>query len=184
MRSVAAWEEPAASSSRFWVSRGIFVRPTGGLLADKAADALVESRFGRTGSDPNRQGEARRQLQHRDGTGIAHHDFLEKLAQLFPVARVGGIAAGDELLLESLLRLEVPRLEQGHQVVEFFQAVLHRGGGEHQQKGLADGVDQLPVQRRPVLEVVRFIHNDNVIEAGSDRLEMASALGGLHARPG
>src|SRR5207247_5193249 len=59
--------------------------------------------------------------------------------------------------------LKLAGREQGDEVVELVQAILNRRGGEQQQVLLLEIVDELPRDAGAALEMMRLIHNDQVI---------------------
>ena len=56
----------------------------------------------------------------------------------------------------------MPGRQQREQVVEFDQVVLHGRRGEQKHESPLQRVDELPIQRRPILAVVGLVDDDQV----------------------
>ena len=94
---------------------------------------------------------------------VAHHHVHHQLAQLHLVAGHARVAALHELLAERAHRLQLARLQQRNQVEELVQVVLHRRRRQQEQVALAQVVDELPADAGAVLQVVRLVHDDDVV---------------------
>ena len=79
--------------------------------------------------DPNGGGMTARQRQRDHGAGVADHGAAHQLAQALRVGRLAWLAGDHVGGAEFLQGLENARLEQGQQIVQLGQFVLHRGGG-------------------------------------------------------
>ena len=95
---------------------------------------------------------------------MAHHHVGEEFAQPATVLGQARVTLHDEATAELARRLELARLEDGDQVIQFVQAVLHRRSGEHQDVLLLKRVDELPGDAGAVLEMVRLIHDHQVVD--------------------
>ncbi len=90
-------------------------------------------------------------------------------------------AAFQEVLAEAAHRAELARRQDRDQAVQLHQVVLDGRSGEHEHIALADLVDELPGERAAVFELVRFVHNEQVIVAGEDSVAVAFAFGAVQA---
>ena len=145
----------------------------------EGGDFVVEALFVGEELQVHRVGPARGQLQADLAPGMAHHYIAQQLAQVAPVLGQAWVAPHHELALELFGAFQLPGLEHGDQVVEFAEAVLHRRGREQQDEALLQLVDQLPRDRGPVLQVMRLVDDDQVVEIGGDHLAVfGPACGG------
>ena len=108
-----------------------------------------------------------RQLQRHDRARVAHHGVAHQLAQPLGIGRLARLAGRHVGGAELLQRLEDARLEQGQQVVELDEVVLHRRRRQQQQEALVQRVHQLVALARAVAQVMRLVDDDE-IEAAAD----------------
>jgi hypothetical protein len=69
----------------------------------------------------------------------------------------------------------MPGLQQGQEIVQLDQVILHRGRRQQQQKALVERVDQLPAGAGAVTQMVRLVDDDEIV------LTRGQALGILAA---
>ena len=139
------------------------VLPVGDQVSGQSRQFLIGRLLGRGGIDPARRGVPTRQFQRHDRPRIADHRVAHQVAQLVRVGRLARLARGHVSGAKFLLRLEDAGLQQRQQVVELDEIVLHRRGGEQQQKTLGQTVDQLVALAGAVAQVVGLV-DDHQIE--------------------
>ena len=123
---------------------------------------LPEGALGFVRLEQNGLGAARRQLDAGVGARVANHHLAEQAAQFLRLARLARALRVNEARAELLRRRQLARLQQRDQVVEFFERVLDRRGGEQQQELARQGVDRLPGLRLAVAQVMRLVHDQHV----------------------
>jgi hypothetical protein len=105
---------------------------------------------------------AARQLEGDDRARVADHRAAHQLAQAPGVGRPARMAGRHIGRAKLLLRLEDARLEQGEQIVELDQVILHGRRREQQQEALVERIDELPALARAVAQVMRFVDDDEI----------------------
>ena len=150
----------------------------GGGFADQGCERLVTGGFGGFGRGAQGGGMAPRQPQSGQGSGVANHDAAHQVAQTLAVGGFARFAGHHVYRAELLLGFEDAGLEQGEQVVEFQEAVLHRGCREQEQEALLQAVDQLVAGAGLVAQVMRLVHDDDVVGQTGQRLGDVLASGG------
>ena len=101
--------------------------------------------------------------ERRQRARVAHHRAAHQVAQPLAVGRLAWLARHHVDRAELLLRPEDARLQQGQQVVELQQAVLHRRRRQQQQEAFLQAVDQPLAGARLVAQVVRLVDHDHVV---------------------
>ena len=87
---------------------------------------------------------ALREADAHGASPVANHHLAHQSLQLVHVLGLEPVAPNYEVLAELPRRLQLSRLEQGNQVEELFQVVLHRRGRQQQDVLLVQAVDELP----------------------------------------
>ena len=142
----------------------------GRSFANQGRQRLVAGGFGGLGRGAQGGGMAPRQAQSGQGSGVAHHDAAHQIAQTLAVGGFARFAGHHVYRAEFLLGFEDAGLEQGEKVVEFQEAVLHRGCREQEQEALLQAVDQLVAGAGLVAQVMRLVHDDDVVGQTGQRL--------------
>ncbi len=112
---------------------------------------------------------------------VADHHIVEQPPQRRGVARLTRIVAIKKVAAEGQHRAKLPRRQDRDQAVQLHQIVLHRRRRQHQHVTLAHLVDKLPGQCAAIFELVRLIHNQQIIVARQDRLPLVRQLGAIKA---
>jgi hypothetical protein len=104
-----------------------------------------------------------RQVHVDQRPGIADHHVAHQIAHALAIGRQTRFATRHIAGAECFLGFEDTRFEQGQKVIQFHQRVLHGRRREQQYKPFLQRIDELPVGRRTVLQVVRFIHDHEIV---------------------
>src|SRR3972149_694518 len=78
--------------------------------------------------------------------------------------------------------LELPRRQERHQVEQLFEVVLHRCGGEEQQIGPAEPVDELPEDCPGVPQVMGLVDDDQIVGDLENPVGVLRSLGRVKRR--
>ena len=114
----------------------------GRQAAGRGGKLVVDGPLGFGAVDPDRRGMPARQFQRDDGARVAHHGAAHQLAQALGIGRLVRLAGRYIGGAELLRRLEDARLEQGEDVVQFGEVVLHRRRRQQEQEALVERVHQ------------------------------------------
>src|SRR5213080_1118147 len=107
------------------------------------------------------------------------HHLSRQLLQCLRVLRRFPIATREVQLLEVVPRTELAGPEQGDEVVELAQVVLERSRSEEQQVIAVDLLEESIGRGAVILDLVRFIDNDEVPAVAKDLLRVARAAGSV-----
>ena len=132
-------------------------------LLDEARQLLITRRFFLARFQPQRRGVARRQFDIHQRARVPNHHIAHQIAHPVAVRGHTRFAARHIARAKFLFRFEDARFEQRQQIVKFDQRILHRRRRKQQQEAFVERVDELPVGGHAVFQMMRFVHDHQVV---------------------